>query len=412
MTDDLRTISIILCSPLGLPPEEQRTVPLSTDEFNFVGTCLWSRLHLKPTAFLDTDPKSLCHQLELDDLLSARIVRLLARAGNLAFDQSSVAATGISIVSRKQNEYPAALKTNLGKLCPPVMFMAGSADDFPSNIIAIAPFAQQQNALPFAEALIAQHHHSPVAYAVDFDHAVTGILMAHQDMRYMRLYVTTQKPLHGLIRQKTYRTAIQNRTLVLISLTHPLSNNIQSAHKNLWIGFSAHIIHALDDQTYALQSLTPEQIQRLYTESTHVDHVAFEPGAGEPILLEDLRQHSFDTLISGKHAEQTQNGTNRINVAEETDLFDPTAGKPILLDDLRLHSFDTLISGTHAEQTQNGTDRINVAEETDLLSIQYVGESTQKKPKPPKPKSGIKRTCKNTSCNSQQVNNSQQEKLL
>jgi hypothetical protein len=411
MTDDLRTISIILCSPLGLPPEEQRTVPLLTDEFNFVGTCLWSRLHLKPTAFLDTDPKSLCYQLELDDLLSARIVRLLARAGNLAFDQSSVAATGISIVSRKQNEYPAALKTNLGKLCPPVLFMAGSADEFPSNIIAIAPFAQQQNALPFAEALIAQHHHSPVAYAVDLDHAVTEILMAHQNMRNMRLYVTTQKPLQGLIRQKTYRTAIQNGTLVLISLTHPLSNNTQSTHKNLWIGFSAHIIHALDDQTYALQSLTPEQIQRLYTESTHVDHVPFDLTAVKPKLLDDLRLHSFDTLILRTHAEQTQNGIDRVSVAEETVLFDSTAGKPILLDDLRLHSFDTLILGTHTEQTKNGTDSINVAEETDLLSIQYVEESTQKKPTPQKPESGIKRTRKKKPDNSQQESNSQQEKF-
>jgi hypothetical protein len=369
MTDDLLTISIILCSPLGLPPGEQHTVPLSTDEFNSVGEKLTS-LSRKPTAFFDTDTKSLCQQLGLDESLSARIVRLVARAGNLAFDQSSVAATGISIVSRMQNEYPAALKTNLRKLRPPVLFMAGCADDFPSNIIAIAPVAQQQNALPFAEALIAQHRHSPVAYAVDLDHVVTRILMAHQDIRYIRLYVTTRQPLQGLIRQKTYRTAIQNGTLVLISLTHPLSNNTQSTHKNLWIGFSAHIIRTLDDQTCAIQSFTPKQIQRLYTESTYVDYVP----------------------------------------------FDPTVEKPILIDDLRLNSFDTLILDTHAEQEQNGTDRINVAEETVPLHLQYVEESTHKKRKPPKPKEeitgkpqfgegssfGIKRTSKKKSDNSQQ----------
>jgi hypothetical protein len=316
MSSDLRTISIILCSPLGLPPEEQRSVPLSTDEFNDVGKLLWSRVRLTPAAFLDTDPKSLCLQLELDEQLSARIVRLLARAGNLAFDQSSVASTGVSILSRMQNEYPAALNTHLKNLRPPVLFMAGSADDFPSNIIAIAPFADKHTALPFAEALIEQHRHTPVAYAIDLDNPVTNILLAHQDMR---LFVTTNQPIQSLIRQKTYRTAIQNRTLVLLSLTHPLSNHAQATHKNLWIGLSAHTVYAVDDQTCALQTLTTDQISLLYTQCTHVDQVQFDPGTGEHILLEDLRLHPFETLILASSSEPTKNDIDRLNAAEETD---------------------------------------------------------------------------------------------
>jgi hypothetical protein len=135
----------------------------------------------------------------------------------------------------------------------------------------------------------------------------------------MRLYVTTNKPIQSLIRQKTYRTAIQNRTLVLLSLTHPLTNHAQATHKNLWIGFSTHIVDAVDDQTCALHTLTTEQISLLYTQSTQVDQVQFEPGTGEHILLEDLRLHSFETLISGIQAEPTQNGADHLIAAEETD---------------------------------------------------------------------------------------------
>lgn len=62
--------------------------------------------------------------LTLEETL--RISHLMDRSGSITFEIERYANIGINIMTRADNCYPKALKTKLGKSCPPIFYYAGN----------------------------------------------------------------------------------------------------------------------------------------------------------------------------------------------------------------------------------------------------------------------------------------------
>lgn len=315
-TTDLRTISMLLCSPLGLPPAEQLTTPLSTEEVNWLGMQLHTKLRQQLTMLLDTDPQTITQQLDVDPAMASRIARLIGRAGNVAFDQTTITGSGIQIITRRESTYPAALTTTLQNARPMYVFVAGTTKHFPDQYYTIADSFDQSNPMGCAEVLLTKHRETPVTYVLDLDHPITELLLAHPEVR---ICATTAKPLQLLIRHKHYRTAIMRGSLAIVSLTHPTGTTVYAPHKQLWLGFSAHIIRPGND-TWAIYTMPSEVIKAAFHQNRSTTAVTLDPNYAYIIPLEMVRQEHIAALFE---ARATQETVVQATSENETDGFEP-----------------------------------------------------------------------------------------
>lgn len=150
-SDDARAI-LLLCSHLGLPPEEDLR-PLSPGEWNRLADELAQSLLVQATALLGLSVREIEQQLPTVSFEAERLARLLDREEVLSADLERLDSRGIWVLTSADRTYPNRLKQRLGPKAPPVLFGSGAKALFDGHGLAVVG---SRNASPEALALAAE----------------------------------------------------------------------------------------------------------------------------------------------------------------------------------------------------------------------------------------------------------------
>lgn len=110
--------------------------PLSTTEWNHVALHLSSK-QMDPESLLDVDGLESLSDLGVDAISMERLQGLLSRSMALGMSMQKWIASGMWVISRKDEHYPVKYKSKLGRLCPPVLFGFGDSSLLNSDLIAV-----------------------------------------------------------------------------------------------------------------------------------------------------------------------------------------------------------------------------------------------------------------------------------
>ncbi|MCP9487848.1 MAG: hypothetical protein MSC30_18570 [Gaiellaceae bacterium MAG52_C11] len=122
LTADSQAIAL-LCSTLALPPRSELK-PLAPREWNQLATQIKQSPRVRPGELLELNDEELA-ELGLPRELARRLVALLARGGQLAFELEQLTSRGLWLLTRADDEYPPLWKRRLRAQAPPVVFGAG-----------------------------------------------------------------------------------------------------------------------------------------------------------------------------------------------------------------------------------------------------------------------------------------------
>lgn len=143
---------VLLCSSLGATPGSVR--PL--------GPVAWSRLSegLARQSFrgardlIDLDASAISRSFGIDAEEAARLVRLLSRGGQLAFELDRLRSRGVWVVTIADEAYPSRLRERLADAAPPVLFGSGDPGLLDAGGIAIVGSRDaDETAVAFTERL-------------------------------------------------------------------------------------------------------------------------------------------------------------------------------------------------------------------------------------------------------------------
>jgi len=118
LTDDTKAI-LLLCGVFG---QDRSAAPLTPTEYNAL--TLWlRRAALRPASLLQqTDISEAAAGSGID---KARLEKLLGRGVQLGFSVEEWQRSGLWVISRSDDEYPARYKSHLKEKAPPLLFGAG-----------------------------------------------------------------------------------------------------------------------------------------------------------------------------------------------------------------------------------------------------------------------------------------------
>jgi predicted Rossmann fold nucleotide-binding protein DprA/Smf involved in DNA uptake len=134
--DSLATV--LLCSHLALPKGERADArPLSPSQWHSLLDKLRASSWEEPGDLLEHSAAEISETLGLKPESAERIVRLLDRGGQLAFELERLESQGIWVLTEAEEGYPALLTERLGEQAPPVLFGAGPIDLLSRSGIAI-----------------------------------------------------------------------------------------------------------------------------------------------------------------------------------------------------------------------------------------------------------------------------------
>lgn len=141
ISDDSKAI-LLLCSRLGLPPENSQASepsglsPLKPTEWHEIAERL-RRHNLKPSDLFRLTLEDLQKYLEADENKAQRLASLLERGFNLANALDNLAKSSIHPLTRADTAYPEKYKKHLRGSSPPVLFYAGDNNLLGQKGIAI-----------------------------------------------------------------------------------------------------------------------------------------------------------------------------------------------------------------------------------------------------------------------------------
>ncbi len=116
---------VLLCTPLGLPPNYQAVKPLTPLEWEKISARLQVH-HLRLRQFLVESRAVWQDALDIDADLAERLAKLLDRSASLALELERLENLGIWVITRADASYPILWKRRLGKKSPLVVYGAGS----------------------------------------------------------------------------------------------------------------------------------------------------------------------------------------------------------------------------------------------------------------------------------------------
>jgi len=120
-TPDTQAI-LLLCAGLG--QRDTSVQPLTTKQYSALATWLQAR-SLRPGSLLHTDGRAELADLQVKGLDRERVERLLDRGGILGLMVERWMRSGIWIISRQDENYPARYNTCLQQAAPPILFGVG-----------------------------------------------------------------------------------------------------------------------------------------------------------------------------------------------------------------------------------------------------------------------------------------------
>jgi predicted Rossmann fold nucleotide-binding protein DprA/Smf involved in DNA uptake len=152
LTADSHAIAL-LCSTLALPPRTELK-PLAPHEWNQLATQIKQSPLGRPGELLGKNEDELAAELALPRELARRLVALLARGGQLAFELERLTNRGLWLLTRADDEYPLLWKRRLRAQAPPVVFGAGSQSLLDQRSLAVVGSRDvDRSGLEFAEML-------------------------------------------------------------------------------------------------------------------------------------------------------------------------------------------------------------------------------------------------------------------
>lgn len=152
LTADSQAIAL-LCSTLALPPRSELK-PLAPREWNQLATQIKQSPRARPGELLGLNEDELAAELGLPRELARRLVALLARGGQLAFELERLTSRGLWLLTRADDAYPSLWKRRLRAQAPPVVFGAGSQSLLDQRSLAVVGSRDvDPSGLEFAEML-------------------------------------------------------------------------------------------------------------------------------------------------------------------------------------------------------------------------------------------------------------------
>jgi predicted Rossmann fold nucleotide-binding protein DprA/Smf involved in DNA uptake len=123
----------LLCAPLKLGDAK----PLSEAEWAQLAANIHNSPVGRPAALAEMSAGALASELELQPEMADRVVRLLQRAGPLAFELERLSDRGVWLLTRTDEDYPGRLRRRLGFSAPPVLFGVGPRALMSQNAVAV-----------------------------------------------------------------------------------------------------------------------------------------------------------------------------------------------------------------------------------------------------------------------------------
>jgi predicted Rossmann fold nucleotide-binding protein DprA/Smf involved in DNA uptake len=217
LTPDSQAIAL-LCTTLALPRGQK---PLNASEWNSLATTI-RQANLRPGDLLPMSLGEMKEALDLPTASISRMVDLLRRGGQLAFELERLSSRGITLITRADAGYPQLYKERLRQQAPPALYAAGDATLLSMKSGAVVGSRDaDEDTLEFASALGRR-------LAIDRNAVVSGgargvdstAMTAALDAGGVAIGVVADS-LEKAVRRLDFRSYIADGTLVLLSPYHP-----------------------------------------------------------------------------------------------------------------------------------------------------------------------------------------------
>jgi DNA processing protein len=220
ISEDGQVIALA-CSHLAL--QGDRSIkPLTAREWHGLSERLVNSEWARPGELMRHTPDELHRELGLEVETAERLVRLLERGGQLAFELERLAGKGIWVMTRADEAYPQRLKKLLGPSAPPVLYGSGPQEALRARALAIVGSRDADNdALSFARGLAQECARSHVAVISGGARGVDLEAMGAAVETGGVAVGVTAEPLERLVRRPALRVALTEGTLTLVTPFHP-----------------------------------------------------------------------------------------------------------------------------------------------------------------------------------------------
>lgn len=211
----------LLCSSLALGAERELK-PLSSREWHELSAALVRSRFGRPGKLIACDPVEIRDSLGLSSEMAARLARLLARGGQLAFELERLAGRGIWVLTRAEEAYPPRLKKLLQGAAPPVLYGAGPQSALEQSALAVVGSRDaNREALQFTRELACACARQHVAVVSGAARGVDREAMGAAIEAGGTALGVTVDPLERLIRRPDMRVALADGVLTLLTPFHP-----------------------------------------------------------------------------------------------------------------------------------------------------------------------------------------------
>jgi len=212
---------LLLCSDLALRNIDSGVKAYTVSQWSNLAELLIQN-KLTPKALFAVSTEDIKKTLSLSDEESARIEKLLSRAGQFGIELSALNEKGIFTLTRSDSSYPAALKNKLKKLAPPILYYAGNLSLLSNKGVAIVGSRDiDEAALRFTEKLSRRCTNDGLNIVSGGARGVDSIAenVANQSDGTTVIFVADS--LEKKIRQKETREAIIRKQSIILSSFRP-----------------------------------------------------------------------------------------------------------------------------------------------------------------------------------------------
>lgn len=128
---------ILLCSNLALDNKVDNVKPFTAIEYSKFARIVLNSTIKRPGNLFKLSKEEMISTLLMSDTEAERVVRLLAKSGQLSFQLNELNNIGINIITRADNKYPKVLKEKLKEKCPPVLYCCGDINILKNELIGV-----------------------------------------------------------------------------------------------------------------------------------------------------------------------------------------------------------------------------------------------------------------------------------
>jgi DNA processing protein len=212
---------LLLCSDLAMRNAGIEAKAYTVKQWSNLSRNL-SRNGLVPSALFDVSSMEIRTKLSLPDAEVNRIETLLKRAGQFGIELASLNEKGIFTLTASDDDYPAALRTKLGELAPPVLYYAGSLSLLNNKGIAIVGSRDiDEDAFKFADLLSKRCISDGLNIVSGGARGVDSIAENAANNMEGSTVIVVADSLEKKIRQKETREAVMRKQAIILSAARP-----------------------------------------------------------------------------------------------------------------------------------------------------------------------------------------------